>query len=355
MRVVGHTRRRVTPPPLVSIVIPCRNERAHIAACVRSALAGDYPADRLEVLVVDGMSDDGTRDVLAECAAREPRLRVLDNPACITPTALNAGIRAARGDVIVRMDAHSEYPPDYVRALVGWLERSGADNVGGACRTVPAAPGPQAWAVAAALSHPFGVGGSTFRTGTTEPRWVDTVPFGCWRRDVFGRIGLFDEELVRNQDDEFNHRLRRAGGRILLVPDVVTVYHARRTFAQLRRMLYQYGYFKPLAARKLGHVPTLRQLAPPALVVGLLVALLLAPFGGVASVMAAFIAGPYLLLAVGAGLAAAPAHGLRAAVGLTYAFVVMHVAYGVGYLRGILDFVVRRRVVGNVAAVPVSR
>ena len=343
--------------PFVSVVVPCRNERARIVPCLASVLGGDYPADRLEVLVADGMSDDGTRERLAAVAARDPRVRVLDNPRRVTPAALNVGVRAARGDVIVRVDAHGEYPRDYVRALVGWLARSGADNVGGVCRTVPAGPGPRAWAIAAALSHPFGVGNSHFRTGSGsgEAREVDTVPFGCWRRDVFARVGGFDEELVRNQDDEFNHRLRRAGGRVVLVPGVVTTYYARGTYARLWRMMYQYGYFKPLAARKLGRVPTVRQLVPPAFVAGVGGALALAPVSVVAAGCAAAVGGVYALAAITAGAAAGRRGGAVAGALLAVCFPVMHVAYGVGYLRGAWTFVARRQGVRDSATVPISR
>lgn len=215
--------------PFVSIVVPCRNETEYIRPLLDSILANTYPRDRLEVLIVDGMSDDGTRAVIAEYVARHPVIRLLDNPKRITPCALNLGISRARGTIIVRMDAHASYPPNYVADLVDWLERTGADNVGGAWVTLPGGDTATARAIAAALSHPFGIGNARYRLGTTELREVDTVPFGCFRRDVFDRVGLFDEELVRNQDDEFNFRLLRAGGRILLVPGVVSHYYARRT------------------------------------------------------------------------------------------------------------------------------
>lgn len=345
--------------PRVSVVIPCRNERAYIGPCLDSLLAGDYPADRLEVLVVDGASDDGTRGVLAERASREPRLRVVDNPARITPVALNLGIRAATGDVVVRMDAHSAYPPDYLRRLVEWQAATGADNVGGTCRTLPSGDGAVPRAIAVALAHPFGVGASQFRTGVREPAWVDTVPFGCWRRETFARIGLFDEELVRNQDDEFNHRLRRAGGRLLLVPDVVVAYYARRDLRQLARMMYQYGHYKPLAARKLGHVPTLRQLVPPLFVLGLVLGpVLAAALWPVTPLLAwATLAGVALHAGVSL-LSAARAFatlGAAGAAALAACFPVMHVAYGAGYWRGVLDFVVRRRDPVGGGAVALSR
>ncbi|MGH7528934.1 MAG: glycosyltransferase family 2 protein, partial [Gemmatimonadales bacterium] len=267
--------------PRVSVILPCRNEARYIAACLDSILAAAYPLTQLEVLVVDGLSDDGTRDIVARYAAAYAQIRLLDNPGRIVPTALNIGIGAASGAVIARMDAHVVYPPDYLPRLVRALTESGVDNVGGCIVTLPADRTAAAQAIAIALSHPFGVGRSPFRVGARSARLVDTVPFGCYRRDVFARVGLFDEELVRNQDDEFNHRLVSRGGRVLLVPDVVSYYYARGSFAQVARMFYQYGAFKPLAARKVGRFMTLRQLVPAAFVSALggtgLVALLWPP------------------------------------------------------------------------------
>ena len=191
---------------------------------------------------------------------------------------MNLGIAAAGGSVIVRMDAHVEYPGRLHLRAGGPLERSGADNVGGVCQTLPAGDSAVAKAVAFGMSHPLGVGNSHFRIGTLEDRWVDTVPFGCYRREVFDRIGLFDEELVRNQDDEFNLRLIRHGGRILLSPRIVCKYFARDSLAKLWRMYYQYGYFKPLVVRKVGGVMTIRQLLPPLFVLSLIVTGLAAPW-----------------------------------------------------------------------------
>lgn len=346
--------------PFVTVIIPCRDERRYIGACLDSILHGDYPSARMEVIAADGMSEDGTRDEVARIAARDPRVRLVDNPGRTAPCALNAGIRLARGDVIVRMDAHCHYPPDYLRTLVGWLERSGADNVGGSCRTVPAGDGPVARAIAVALSHPLGVGNAQFRIGASEPRWVDTVPFGCWRRDVFERIGLFDEELARNQDDEFNHRLLGAGGRILLVPDVVTDYFARDTLTKLRRMYYQYGFFKPIVARKLGRVATLRQLAPPLLVLALALSSLLAlvvPWGWMPFVALALCYGG--ACAAGALGAARRLEGPRrpvAVLALALCFPTMHLSYGAGYWSGLAGMLMRREpVVPDRRTLPVSR
>ena len=162
----------------VSLILPCRNEESHIAACLDSLLASTYPRDDLELIVVDGDSDDRTRDIVARYAERHVCIRLLDNPKRIVPTALNIGIRAATGDVILRADAHALYPPEYVPRLVAALLASGADNVGGCVVTLPSDDSATASAIATALSHPFGVGNSWFRIGRARtPRWVDTVPY----------------------------------------------------------------------------------------------------------------------------------------------------------------------------------
>ncbi|HEY9427146.1 MAG TPA: glycosyltransferase family 2 protein [Gemmatimonadaceae bacterium] len=343
--------------PLVSVVIPCRNERRYIGPCLDALLAMDYPHDRLEILVVDGMSDDGTREVLADYRARHPIIRVLDNPGRVTPNALNIGVAGSRGEIIMPIGAHNASPPHYITRLVHCLEESGADNVGGILTTEPGGPGAVARAIAIAMAHPFGVGNAHFRIGTREPRWVDTVPFGCYRREVFDRIGLFDEDLIRNQDDELNIRLIRAGGRILLVPDVVSSYHARDSLAKLWRMYYQYGYFKPLVARKVGGVFTWRQLVPPAFVLALIISSVAAIVWPGSAPLLAIIVGAYLAGVVAIALPVALRHGLGVALALSAAIPVLHVSYGTGFLKGVMDFLILRRksVRGAPSAVPTSR
>jgi glycosyltransferase involved in cell wall biosynthesis len=337
----------------VSIILPCRNEEGYIEACLHSILATDYPHELLEILVVDGRSDDGTRTTVERCRAKVPFIHVIDNPERIVPTALNRAIRRATGDVIVRMDAHVVYPPDYVPRLVEALVESGADNVGGRLVTLPPSQDLIPRAIAQALSHPFGVGNSHFRIGTEEPRWVDTVPFGCFRRDAFTRFGLFDEDLVRNQDDEFNHRVISRGGRILLVPGVVSFYYARTSLKQVARMYYQYGYFKPLVARKIGRILTLRQLIPTVFVLGLLSTALLALLWNPGVWVLAGLLGAYALALVSATLPAATTGGVRGAIALAAAFATMHVSYGFGFLRGFRWLLPRRR--RPAESIPLSR
>jgi glycosyltransferase involved in cell wall biosynthesis len=346
----------VNPLPIVSVIVPCRNEAGWIAPCLESILSNDYPTDRLEVLVVDGMSDDGTRPIVAQFTARYSFARLIDNPKKITPTALNIGIAAAQGAVVMRMDAHVEYPPDYISTLVDHLEQSGADNVGGVCLTCPASDTAMARAIAAAMSHRLGVGNSHFRIGSAKPRWVDTVPFGCYRREVFDRIGVFDEELARNQDDEFNLRLIRRGGRILLVPEVVLKYYARDSLARLWRMYFQYGYFKPLVIRKIGRVMTVRQVMPSLFVAALVVFGIAAVCSKLAMGALALLVGAYLLAIALVASAALKRQGLATASCLFAVFPTLHFAYGVGFLKGALHFLIlRRRGAADAAEVPISR
>ena len=332
----------VSPTPMVSIIIPCRNEAGYIEHCLDSILAGEYPVDHLQILVADGRSTDGTRQMLENYTRQHPAVVLLDNPQGTTPSGLNAAIRAAGGTIVVRMDAHVLYPADYIRRLVDALHESGADNVGGVLETLPADDTPIARAIALGMSHRFGVGNAHFRVGVTERREVDTVPFGCFRRDVFNRVGLFDEELIRNQDDEFNFRLIARGGRVLLLPSVSCRYFARRSLRQLSRMYYQYGYFKPLVARKIGRVMTVRQLIP-ALLVGSLTTLSLLGLhwagarAGLAVVLASY--GTAVLSCAGASV---KSHGIRCGVALAVVFPVLHFSYGIGFLLGVLDHILVR-------------
>src|SRR5690348_16594270 len=195
--------------PLVSVVVPCRNERDHIETALKSILAQEGSAGDFEVVVADGMSDDGTREILLRLALADSRIRIIDNQSRIVSSGLNAAIQEARGSIIVRMDAHTEYAPDYIRQCVRVLHETAADNVGGpwiACGKRKIGK-----AIAAAFQSPLSCGGARGHNAKYSGP-VDTVYLGCWRREVFDRIGLFDEEFVRNQDDEFNLRLVRSGG-----------------------------------------------------------------------------------------------------------------------------------------------
>lgn len=340
----------------VSVILPCRNEVMNIGSCLESVVASNFPKDQLELLVVDGQSDDGTREIVFEFSKHHPWIRLLDNARRITPAGLNIGIRCSKGQILMRMDAHSVYPADYISGLVTWLLRSQADNVGGISIVRPANHTPKAHAIAFALSHPWGVGNSHFRIGAAEPKWVDTVPFGCYRKEVFDRIGLYNEALVRNQDDELNHRLLNHGGRILLVPEIISFYTARNSVKKLWMMYFQYGYFKPLAVRAIGAVMTARQLVPSTFLMSLVLTASLAPTFYIMALLFKAIVIAYAALDLSISLRAALEKGIRCGLWAVVVFPILHMSYGIGYLKGILDFLVlQKRETSDPVALPLSR
>ena len=325
--------------PLVSVVVPMRNEAPTIGALVDGILAQDYPADRLEVLVVDGDSSDGSADIIAAYAARDRRVRLLRNPRRIVPTALNIAIRAARGEVICRIDGHTRIAPDYVRVGVETLRRSGAENVGGPMNAVGGG-----WfgdAVAAATTSRFGIG-SYFHYGTEE-REVDTVYLGMWPRRVFERVGLFDEELVRNQDDEFNYRLRKAGGRVLLTPAMHSWYQNRQSLTALLRQYFQYGEWKVRVLQKHPRQMSWRHFVPPIFVATLGGLTALGMVMPLASGAARALAAVYGLAVVVVSVRIAARHGIGAWLATALAFASIHLAWGTGFLKGLIAFAGRWR------------
>lgn len=331
--------------PTTSIIMPIRNEAGFIERSLEAVLTQDYPADRLEVLVVDGMSDDGTREIVQGILTGNQRARMLDNPQCIVPTALNTGLAEAQGEIIIRVDGHAVIESDYVARCVQALEETGADCVGGSIHTVATTPAAQA--IALAMGSPFGVGGARFRTTHNQAMWVDTLAFGAYRREVFDRVGLFDEELVRNQDDEFNYRLREAGGRIWLDPRIRSTYYARSTFGSLWRQYYQYGYWKVRVFQKVPGSAQLRHWVPPlfvlALAGGLLAALLipiLRPFYLTGLVL-------YALASLAASAHIATSAGWRHLWRLPLAFATLHLAYGLGFWAGVAHFGLPRGKAGS--------
>ncbi|MBU6399641.1 MAG: glycosyltransferase family 2 protein [Verrucomicrobia bacterium] len=331
----------IPPEPTLaaSIVLPCRNEAGRIEACLESILEQEPPAGGLEVVVADGMSTDGTREYLQHVAARHPHVRVLDNPGRIVSTGLNAAIRAARGAVLVRMDAHTIYAPDYVRQCLAVLRETGADNVGGPMQTTADTFMEQA--ICAVFHCPWAVGGARSHRIDYEG-YADTVIYGCWQRRVFDRIGFFDEELVRNQDDEHNLRLVRSGGKIYQSTRIRSWYHVRGSLRTLFRQYLQYGYWKVLVIRKHRLPASIRHLVPGLLVgalgllavVGLFWPPALWTAGGLATLYAGLALGLSLTIAIRTRLTLLPV--LPLVIGC------FHFGYGYGFLRGILDFVLLR-------------
>src|SRR5262249_52359102 len=266
--------------PKASIIIPCRNEARYIRSVVDSVLSSDLPNGRMEIIVVDGMSDDGTREILAEYERTYPELiRVLDNPKKVVPSSMNIGIRAARGQVIERLDAHAYYEKDYIAQCVEWLERSGADNVGGTCLVEPTEDTVIDRALARSISHPFGSGDAHHKTSQSrEPRYVDTVAFGCFRREIFDRIGCFREDMARSQDMGLNIRLRKSGGKILWVPHIKSRYQARSGLRRIIPYYFSNGFWVlfPLKFGVMAFRP--RHLVPFAFVAWLMLTGVLSPW-----------------------------------------------------------------------------
>ncbi len=231
----GHVAFQPGARPFVSVIMPVRNEADFLADSLGAVLAQDYPPDRMEVFVADGMSTDGTREMVAELAARHPQrsISIVDNPGRIVAKGLNAALAVATGEIVVRIDGHCRIAPDYVSRCVDHICRDDVDGVGGSINTV--ATTPVGRVIAAVMSSPFGVGGSAFRTVTDRTMLVDTVPFPAYTRRAIEVAGPFDEELVRNQDDEYNYRLRKLGARILLAGDVTSDYYSRTSLRSLWR------------------------------------------------------------------------------------------------------------------------
>ena len=323
--------------PLVSIVLPCRNEQGHIQECMESVLRQEPPEGGLEILVADGMSTDGTREYLDQMAKMHPQIRVLDNPGRIVSTGLNAAIRAARGDIIVRMDAHTIYSKDYVRQCLAVMRETGADNVGGPMRTT--ATTFKERAIRAVFHSAFAVGGARSHRADYEGH-VDTVIYGCWKKDVFNRIGYFDEELVRNQDDEHNLRLVRAGGKIYQSTRICSWYHVRGSLKALSRQYMQYGYWKVLVIRKHGMPASWRHLVPGAFVACLCLLLVAGLFWLPALWLAAGLAALYIFAVVSAAVFIAARVQWSLLPILPVVVSCFHLGYGYGFLRGILDFAI---------------
>ena len=324
-----------TRDPFVAVVIPCRNEAPYIRPVIDALLSSLHPRDRLEVIIVDGMSTDGTRAILADAAREHPFIRVLDNPQFTTPVAMNLGIKAARGEIIVRMDAHAEYPRDYIPSCVRLL-RSGSKvgNAGG--RIVPLPNGGGAWARAVAFvtAHRFGVGGAAFRTGT-HPGPVDTVPYGTFSRAALDEVGLYDERLTRNQDNELNARLRKAGYTIAFDPSIHIHYRNQATLKGLVRQAFFTGMWNVYTLSLHPYTWKWRRFVPACFVAYLTVLAAVASASGRAdgTAAAALPLGVYGVLVAVFSIASGGTSGGRYRVAAT--FVSYHLSYGVGTCFGI--------------------
>ena len=320
-------------PPLISVIIPTFNAGERIAECLRSVLDQDYPADRVEILVVDGGSQDLTHRVVSEFKREYASIHWLDNPGRIVSTAMNIGIRRARGDVIVRVDAHCILEPDYLRQCVRYLEITGADNVGGLMR--PMGKGYVGRAIALTMSSPLAVGDAKFRYAT-QMQEVDTVYMGVFSRDVFERVGVYNESLVRNQDYELNYRIRAHGGHIYLVPPLRSYYVTRPTLRAFWFQYFDYGFWKVQMLRRHPRSVRWRQLVSPFFVASLIITGVGGRLFRPLTLLFRLIAGAYMSLAGLFTLRTARRHGWRYLPILPITFASMHLSWGLGFLWGLV-------------------
>lgn len=322
--------------PFVTVMMPVRNEAPFIKRTLTSVLTQDYPAELMEIIVADGMSHDATRNIIRSLQPEHSNLKLLDNPGKIVATGLNLALQQARGEIIVRVDGHCEIPRDYVNSCVQHLLSRGVDGVGGPIETIGETRG--ARAIALAMSSNFGVGGAAFRTVKDRTILVDTVAFPAYTRRAIEKGGPFDEELVRNQDDEYNYRLGKLGGRILLACDIRSQYFSRSSLCSLGRQYFQYGYWKVRVLQKHPRQMLARQFVPGLFVAALLIALFAAAFSLVGAWMLGLLASAYLTANLGASFLAVRRGNWPLGPFLPLAFATLHFAYGCGFLFGLVRF-----------------
>jgi glycosyltransferase involved in cell wall biosynthesis len=318
----------------VAVVIPCRNEEKYIARCIDSVLAQDYPPSLVSIYVCDGLSEDGSEGIARDYEKRFPSVHLLINEKQTTPYALNLGITRSVSDVVIILGAHAELYPDYISNCVSCLNRPDEiDCAGGVIENVY--EDTTAGIISTAMSSGFGVGNAHFRTGTREG-FVDTVAFGAYRRSIFEKAGLFDDQLIRNQDDEFNYRIHKAGFRIFLSPAIRSKYYVRASYAKLFRQYRQYGYWKVYVNKKHKTITTFRQVIPLVFVLFL--------FGGIPLSFVhryfcyLFLSGLGIYFILSSGNAFKKAGKVSWVPGIILTFFLLHFSYGWGYFLGIIDF-----------------
>jgi succinoglycan biosynthesis protein ExoA len=328
--------------PYVSVIMPVRNEEAFIGRSLEAVAAQNYPKDRIQLIVADGMSTDSTREIVQSFRNRFDETILIDNPGQIVPVGMNAALKKAKGEIIVRVDGHCEIAPDYISRCVAHILDGAVDGVGGPLDTI--GENRTAQVIATAMSSPFGVGGSSFRTVTDKTMLTDTVAFPAYTRSAIDRAGPYDEELVRNQDDEYNYRLRKLGAKILLASDVRAKYYSRGSLRSLWRQYYQYGYWKVRVMQKHTKQMQPRQFVPALFVLSLSLCLLLSPFFRPALWL--FVAGLGMYVGVNmiASIFTLRRSGMTATDTtarfflITRAFAILHFSYGIGFLKGLVIF-----------------
>ncbi len=322
--------------PFVSILIPIRNEGNYISQCLQAVSRQDYPSDRFEILISDGLSTDNTMALVAEWMKNNPRIRYFDNPNHIVPTGMNILIPQSKGEILIRVDGHCVIAPDYVSNCVRHIEKDGVDGVGGPMRSI--GEDLVSRVIALAMSSKFGVGNSSFRTEIGQTKLADTVPFPAYTRAIIEKVGLYDEELVRNQDDEYNYRIREAGGKILLAEDVRSEYYSRGSLKKLWKQYYQYGFWKVRVLQKHPRQMSLRQFVPLVFVLALILTLLLSFLVSWGWLALLTLLAAYLVANMAASIITASGQGLKKLLLLPLAFAIIHFSYGLGFLVGLFKF-----------------
>ena len=323
--------------PFVSIIMPIKNEGRYIKRSLEAVLDQDYLPEKFEILIADGNSTDETRAIIAEMIpdAKVP-IYLLDNPSWFVPQALNLCLEQARGDVIIRVDGHCVIQKDYVSTCVFCLDNQAIDCVGGSIKTIGETY--LAEVIALAMGSPFGVGGVAFRVGSKGSKFVDSVPFPAYRKDIFDQIGLFDEDMRCNEDDEFNYRLLENGGKILLVDKLQTRYYSRGSFSSLWRQYFRYGLWKVRILQKYPKQMRPRQFIPLLFILALLLSLLLMvifPWGWISMPV---LLGLYLSANLMASSIIANRVGWRYFWSLPLVFATLHLSYGTGVFVGLFKF-----------------
>jgi glycosyltransferase involved in cell wall biosynthesis len=325
--------------PLVSVIIPCRNEEKTIHLVLEALFEQSFPLQNMEIVIADGLSTDGTRRAIHAFSEAHPALfvRLVDNPKQIIPTGLNTAIKASKGELIVRMDAHSLPKQDYVQRCYNAHQEGKAENVGGVWKISPQNNGWVARSIAAAAANPFAVGDAHYRF-TEKAAYVDTVPYGSYKRELFKKIGYFDESLLANEDYEFNTRIRQSGGRIWLDPAIQCTYFARATFAALAKQYWGYGFWKAQMLKRYPETLRWRQALPPAFVLGLVVLALVGFIWPIAWPVFAVIVGLYLAVQlVPAIQISLKAGDIHLSIGVVIATLIMHFSWGTALIVGLFS------------------
>lgn len=323
--------------PIVSIIMPIKNEERFIERSLGAVLAQDYPSDSLEVLVADGNSSDQTRELISNLASTSKfSVSILDNPTGIVPKALNIGLRQAKGDVIIRVDGHCEIQKDYVQICVNQLLQKNVDCVGGTIDTVGETF--MAKAIALAMSTSLGVGNVAFRVNKGTSQFTDSVPFPAYPKRIFEQIGNFDENMLCNEDDEFNYRLLKNNGRILLVNDLRTRYFSRGSLRSLWNQYFRYGLWKVRIMQKHPGQMRIRQFIPSLFVIAIVTSLIFSLIFQNAWIILAILLGIYFIAVLIATIKSKQKNRLGYLLPLPIVFLVLHVSYGTGFLYGLFRF-----------------